>query len=181
MTRRRISLRIDRVHPSVLGSALLDVTFAHCFDPPPVAARPVWRAWYEGIPAEPNRWAVFSTAGRREWLDMTIPIRTRGRAGIGGATRHLDGRFVTDIPGLHCAMAEALIGPGSYFGHEWTAFRDCLSDGFGITSPFALVWHDSDVARQALADEYGRPDRRIGYFDEVVELLRGAGATVVLE
>jgi hypothetical protein len=100
---------------------------------------------------------------------------------VSGSTYHLDGRFVTDMPGLHCAMAEALVGPGGYFGCEWMAFKDCLAGGFGIALPFTLVWHDSDVARQALADAYGDPEEQHNYFEEIVDLLRRYGATVVLE
>jgi hypothetical protein len=181
MTQRRISLAIDQVRPSVLGGALVDVTFADCFEPSPTAARPIWRAWHEGVPTEPNRWARFPTAGRREWLDLTFPAHAKGQADVSGGTYHLDGRFVTDMPGLHCAMAEALIGPGGYFGREWMAFKDCLAGGFGIALPFTLVWHDSEVARQALADAYGAPEEHHNYFEEIVDLLRCFGVTVVLE
>ncbi|MEZ0110832.1 hypothetical protein ABH920_004847 [Catenulispora sp. EB89] len=181
MTRRRVSLAIDRVRPSVLKAALVDVTFADCFDPPPTAARSVWQAWYEGVPVEPNQWARFSTPGRDEWLDLTFPARTKAQTDTTGGTYHLDGRFVTDMPGLHCAMAEALVGPGGYFGREWMAFKDCLAGSFGVAPPFTLVWQDADVARHALADAYGDPGERHNYFDEIVALLRGYGATVVLQ
>ena len=78
-------------------------------------------------------------------------------------------------------MAEALVGPGGYFGREWMAFKDCLAGGFGIALPFPLVWHDADIARRALADAYGDPDEHHNYFDEIVDLLRCHAATVVLE
>lgn len=96
-----------------------------------------------------------------------------------GGLHHLDGTFATDPPGLHCAPAEALVGPGRYFGREWNAFRDCLGGGFGVALPFTLVWHRADVARRALANVVGH-DKGLGYFEEIVRLLESCGATVVL-
>jgi hypothetical protein len=181
MAVHEISLTVERVRPSVLGGALVDVTFAQCFHPPTLAARPVWKVWQHGVPTEPNQWAPFSAQGRREWLDLTYPARTEFETDTSGGTYHLDGRFVTDRPGLHCAMAEALVGPGGYFGREWMAFKDCLVGGFGIAPPFTLVWHDADVARRALADACGGAEACHSYFDAVVRFLRGNGVTVVLE
>ncbi|WP_031170581.1 hypothetical protein [Streptosporangium roseum] len=42
-----------------------------------------------------------------------------------GGVHHLDGRFVTDMPGLHCAMDEALVGPGGDVGRSRTV---CAAD-----------------------------------------------------
>lgn len=83
-----------------------------------------------------------------------------------GGTHHLEGRFVTDVPGLHRAMAEALVGPGGYFCREWNAFKDCLGGGFGMTLPFTLIWHDADVARRALAGVVSDPDEGFSNFEE---------------
>ncbi|MER6183881.1 hypothetical protein [Streptomyces sp. NPDC001652] len=75
-------------------------------------------------------------------------------------------------------MAEALVGPGHYFGREWNAFRYCLGGGFGIAAPFTLVWHDSHIARQAFADDVS--GEGLTYFEEIVQLLERRGATVEL-
>jgi hypothetical protein len=78
-------------------------------------------------------------------------------------------------------MAEALVGPGGYFGREWNAFKDCLNGGFGVTVPFTLIWHDHDIARRALADVVYDPDDRLPYFEDIVQLLERFGVTLVLQ
>ncbi|MFB7977858.1 barstar family protein [Streptomyces vinaceus] len=127
-------------------------------------------------------WAQYDAQGRAAWLDLTtrawrMPTHRPDRS---GGEYHLDVRFVTDGPGLHCAMAEALLGPGRYFGRGWDAFKDCLCGGFGVAPPFTLTWHDSEVARRALADVVEDPEGRLSYFEEIVQLLEARGVTVVL-
>ncbi|WP_242902367.1 barstar family protein [Actinomadura terrae] len=179
-----VGLAIAGARPSVLGGALVDITLANGGDDRPLPAiRPVWDQWYQGPPTEPNLWAPYDAAGRLEWIGLTtrafrLPAPKPDRS---GGRHHLDGRFVTDIPGLHCAVAEALLGPGHYFGREWNAFKDCLGGGFGVAPPFTLIWHDSEVARRALAEEIDGPTSDISYFEDIVQLLRRCGATVVLQ
>lgn len=98
-----------------------------------------------------------------------------------GGVHYLDGAYTTDVPGLHCAMAEALAGPGGYYGREWNAFKDCLHGGFGVTAPFTLIWHDADVARQALADDIWDAEKGLSYFEEIVRLVESFGVTVDLQ
>ncbi|UBU19107.1 barstar family protein [Nonomuraea gerenzanensis] len=74
-----------------------------------------------------------------------------------GTTYHLDGRFVTDIEGFHCAIGEAINGPGGYFGWNLAALGDCLRGRWGAEPPFRIVWHDSDVARRHLVPGFDRP------------------------
>ncbi len=64
------------------------------------------------------------------------------------------------IPGLHRASAEALLGPGRYYGREW---------------------HDSEVARRVLADVVEDPEVGLSYFEEIVRLLEQRGVPVVLQ
>ncbi|MFE5938650.1 barstar family protein [Streptomyces sp. NPDC056470] len=97
-----------------------------------------------------------------------------------GGKHHLDGRFVTDVPGLHCAMAEAPLGPGPYFGREWNAFKDCLGGGFGVAPPFTLTWHDSEVASRALEDVVANSEEVLSYCEDIVRILERCGVTVVL-
>ncbi|WKV75423.1 barstar family protein [Streptomyces sp. PCS3-D2] len=178
-----VDLAVSEARPSVLGYGLEDITLTDGgTDRPSPAARGIWTEWYQGPPAAPNGWAPYDAQGRTAWLELTTRA-WRGRASgpdrTGGAY-HLDGRFVTDVPGLHCAIAEALLGPGRYFGREWNAFKDCLSGGFGVAPPFTLTWHESDVARDALADVVEDPEGQLSYFEETVQLLERCGVTVVL-
>jgi hypothetical protein len=105
MAKVPIALEISSVTPSALGEGLFDVVL----DQPPSAtppywrerpapsARAVWDLWRDGVPAERDLWARFDEVG---------------------GVYELDGRHVTDAPGLHLALNEALVGPGGYFGRE---------------------------------------------------------------
>jgi hypothetical protein len=73
-----------------------------------------------------------------------------------GATYHLDGSFVTDLPGFHCALGEAVNGPGGFFGADLDSLDHCLRGGYGATAPFRLVWHDAAVARAHLIPGHER-------------------------
>ncbi|MFJ8826177.1 barstar family protein [Streptomyces sp. NPDC102467] len=181
MYRHVVSLRIETAVPSVLGGALVDIELTDGGDDrPPQLARPVWETWWRGVPATRNQWAPLSTEARSEWLDLTaVGISGQGPDRSGGV-HFLDGTNVTDAPGLHCAMGEALAGPGGYYGREWNAFKDCLHGGFGVTAPFTLVWHDADIARQALAQDIWDAEKGLTYFEEIVETLERFGVTVVL-
>ncbi|MDX3071467.1 barstar family protein [Streptomyces sp. MI02-7b] len=175
-------LDIARSRPSVLGGTLVDITLADGGqDRPPLLARPVWETWYRGVPAIPNQWARYGNEGRNAWLRLTLGGYVGGEPDRSGGVHHLDGRHVTDVPGLHCAMAEAIVGPGGYYGWGGDALDDCLTGGFGVTPPFTLIWHDAAVAREALADVVSGPAGELGYFEDIVHLLRRRGVTVVLD
>ncbi|WP_327270115.1 barstar family protein [Streptomyces sp. NBC_01218] len=183
MASRTVGLAITGARPSVLGGTLVDITLTDGGDGrPSSAARPIWAQWYQGPPAEPNLWAPYDSQGRAEWLDLTtrawrVPAPQPDRS---GGEHHLDGRFITDVPGLHCAIAEALLGPGRYYGRERNAFKDCLGGGFGVAPPFTLTWHDSEIARRALADIVENPHGQLSYFEEIVRLLERCDVAVVL-
>ncbi len=183
MASRTVGLAITGARPSVLGGTLVDITLTDGGDDrPSPAARPIWAEWYQGPPAESNLWAPYDSQGRAAWLDLTTRAWrvSAPRPDHSGGEYHLDGRFVTDVPGLHCAIAEALLGPGRYFGREWNAFKDCLGGGFGVAPPFTLTWHDSEIARRALADVVEGPEDGLSYFEDIVRLLERCGVTVVL-
>ncbi|MFD9219490.1 barstar family protein [Streptomyces sp. NPDC060064] len=167
---------------SSLGHDLIDLDFNEgLYEPMPLHDRPVWDVWYQGVPTTPNQWAPFGSENRAAWLGMAFNNRRTSGDDQSGGTYHLDGRFVTDKPGLHCAMGEAIFGPGGYFGRDWQGFSDCLSGGFGVSTPFTLVWRNAETARRALADVMDNPGRQISYFEEIVELLERYGVAVVLE
>ncbi|MFK0229350.1 barstar family protein [Streptomyces sp. NPDC090303] len=183
MASRPVGLAVTGARPSVLGDGLEDITLTDGgADRPSPAARSIWAEWYQGPPAAPNMWAPYDAQGRAAWLDLTTRAWrvAAPRPDRSGGEYHLDGRFVTDVPGLHCAIAEALLGPGRYFGREWASFSDCLCGGFGVAPPFTLTWHDSEVARRALADAVQDTEDQLSYFEEIVQLLEGRGVTVVL-
>ncbi|MFI6289614.1 barstar family protein [Streptomyces sp. NPDC051018] len=184
MGSRPVGLAITGARPSVLGGTLVDITLTDGGDDRPVlAARPIWAQWHQGPPAEPSLWAPYDSQGRAAWLDLTtrawrVPAPRPDRS---GGEHHLDGRFVTDVPGLHCAIAEALLGPGRYFGREWNALKDCLGGGFGVAPPFTLTWHDSEIARRALANVVADPEDGLSYFEDIVRLLEQCGVTISLQ
>ncbi|GAB2860987.1 GNAT family N-acetyltransferase [Lentzea nigeriaca] len=179
MTDLPIEIEVSSVSPSALGDGLFDVVLdqSSCDSPPQwrdrpaPSARAVWDLWREGVPAERNLWSRFDTGGRTAWADLTFPAReTFGTDAVGG-TYHLDGRHTTDVPGLHLALSEALVGPGGYFGREFNGFKDCLCGGWGVKPGFTLIWNDAQVAHDAI---------RV-YFQDILKLLRRFGVTVELK
>ncbi|MFI9237079.1 hypothetical protein [Streptomyces sp. NPDC053079] len=184
MASRSFYWNVQQTRPSVLGGTLVDIVLGNGVDEPvPPAAREAWEDWYErGMPRTPGTWATYSPEGRKEWLELGAPGRfPRWNSGEDrkGGTYHLDGRYVRDEAGLHCAMGEALMGPGGYFGRDWYSFKAYLEGGYGVGLPFTLVWHESVVAREALAGT-ANPENGLSYFEEIVDLMRRWGATVVL-
>ncbi len=49
-----------------------------------------------------------------------------------------------------------------------------------MASPFTVTWHDSAIARRALAEVVGEWAGGRSYFEEIVQLLEQRGVTVVL-
>ncbi|MFG3115453.1 hypothetical protein ACGF4C_13695 [Streptomyces sp. NPDC048197] len=175
-----ITVDVDECRPSMLGGALIDVTLKGGLFrrmPSPPAARPVWDAWREGPPRARNGWARFPTDGRSEWLRFAEVCLGPEEP---GAVCELDGRYATDITGLHCAIGEAVGGPGFRWHQCWNALRGCQCGGEAARAPFTLVWHDADVARQALAGVSVDANGELSYFEAVVPFLERMGVTVVL-
>lgn len=176
----RLDPHTVEARPSVLGGALIDVTFTDPGDDRPrLAARAVWEIWSDGVPTRPNQWAQFAAAGRSEWLNLTS-AGPYGPEGLSGGTYHLDGQHVTDRAGLLLALGEALLGPGANYGTGLDAVSDCLSGGPRVVPPFTLVWHHADIARRALAGHILYHLGGLSYFEATVNLLREYGVTVVL-
>ncbi|WP_050501960.1 barstar family protein [Streptomyces monomycini] len=171
--------------PSALGDGLLDIDLTRGPWPRiPTWARPLWTRWLTGPPAEPDLWAGYSTRERGQWLDI---VRERGCRHAGhtpdrppGGVHDLDGRRITDVPGLYCALGEAVNGPGGYFGANLDALDDCLTGRFGTTTPFTLRWHHSHVARRHLSHRITPDGRPCRFFDQVLAVLAGRQVEVVL-
>ncbi|MFJ3842401.1 hypothetical protein ACIPY6_43975 [Streptomyces sp. NPDC090054] len=178
-------LRVIASRPSELGGSLVDLWLeegpAHRPDP---VVRPVWDAWFEGPPAEPGEWIGFSHEGRTEWAAFAAAKQdaTKQDAGgqLPGPVRHLDGRYVTDIPGFVCAIGEAVAGPGGHYDQCWHTLRGCPCGGDMPRSPFTLIWHDADVARRALAAVTVDAAGETPYLDGVLRLLAQVGIAVEL-
>ncbi|MGW4807492.1 barstar family protein [Kitasatospora sp. NPDC004272] len=98
--------------------------------------------------------------------------------GRSGGEYHLAGAGLRDGPGLHCAIGEALLGPGGYYGREWNGLRDCLGGGFGLVPPFTLHWHGFAATERELAGE-GGPAAGSGYPEELAREMERHGVTVV--
>ncbi|MGH4032564.1 barstar family protein [Actinomycetota bacterium Odt1-20B] len=166
--------------PSARGRGLVDLSLDPWSDRPPPVARQVWDTWWPGRPTEPNLWAPLTTEGRHHWMGTALVNRARYTPDAGpGATYHLDGRHITDVPGFYCALSEAVNGPGGYYGRNLDAVNDCLRGGFGARSPFTLVWHDAHIARSCLGLT-PRVDQRPHTFEEILTFLAEAHVQVEL-
>ncbi|GLW56249.1 barstar family protein [Kitasatospora phosalacinea] len=171
-------LAVERTGPSVLGGGLLDVQLSVSPEQlPGSAARGVWRSWQAGPPQRPGSWRGLSTAAKEAWQSLALYLREPGPDRSGGEY-HLDGRGVEDGTGLHCALGEAVNGPGGYYGREWNGLRDCLGGGFGVVPPFTLHWHDFAATERELAAERD-PATGLGYPEELARMLEQHGVTVV--
>ncbi|MFD3875428.1 hypothetical protein [Streptomyces sp. NPDC058623] len=173
-------LQVVASRPSALGGALVDLWLAEGPAVRPVPeARPVWDTWFEGPPTEPGAWAAFTSEGRAEWVAFTAASQDAGRP-LPDPVRHLDGRHVTDVPGLVCAIGEAVAGPGGHYPQCWHTLRGCPCGGNLPPTPFTLVWHDAEVARRALASVSVDTAGETPYVDDVLRLLAHVGITVEL-
>jgi hypothetical protein len=181
MTRYRLDLDTVEAHPSVLGGALIDVAVTDPGDDrPTLAARAVREIRSDGVPSRPNQWAQLDAEGRSEWPDLTS-VGPYGLQGLSGGTYHLDGQHVTDRAALLLAPGEALLGPGANYGRDLDPAVDCLCGGPCAVPPFTLVWHHADIARHALAGHILHHIGGLSSFEEIVNLLREKGVTVVLQ
>jgi Barstar (barnase inhibitor) len=177
------AVTVEQVRPNAADGELVDfvVTGLLLAQPHPLAGE-VWARFRSGPPAERNRWAEYSVAGRTAWLEVVrlYTARPRGTDRPGGSTVTLDGRFVTDPPSLYLALGEAVNGPGGYFGSTLDGLRDCLRGGFGASVPFTVEWGSAQVARESLSGRQIRLDAEESYWDAVLSVLAESGVTVEL-
>ncbi|MFE5718339.1 barstar family protein [Streptomyces erythrochromogenes] len=140
--------------PSALGSDLIDLELEGKLSAlVPEAARPLWERRLAGVLQTTGTWTDLDTRQRWAWLDHVLR-RPRPHTGVDRPSGHayeLDGRHVTDVPGLYLALGEAVGGPGGYLGANLHALADCLGGGFGRSGPATLLWRDSAVAREHLS------------------------------
>ncbi|WP_262403633.1 barstar family protein [Actinomadura sp. CNU-125] len=186
LTDRSLWAKVGAWRPSPDGIEPIDLEFEEGhFRPVPEYVRPVWERWFAGPPDVPNAWAALDTRLRGAWLDTVRERagrrhRSDRRDRPAGHAYELDGRYVTDRPGLYLALGEAVNGPGGYFGGCPDALDDCLRGTFGYTAPATLLWRDAETARGHLSRTLtpeGEPD---DLFALVLDVLADGGMRVTL-
>lgn len=152
---RGIFADIQAVRPSALGDGLFDVDLDEgAYEVLPTAARPLWDTWLRQRPTEAGTWVSVDPGLRHHWLLLALGSHRHGVPDRpAGATFHLDGTLITDLSAFHCALGEAVNGPGGYFGWGLDALNDCLTGRWGVEPPFKLIWTDAGSSRRALGDE----------------------------
>ncbi|MFF3446992.1 barstar family protein [Streptomyces sp. NPDC002667] len=153
LTDRLLRPEVRTWRPSSRGTDLIDLELDTKLAPVPGHARPVWERWFAGPPDTPGAWAELETRQRGAWLDLVRErgCRIRHQDRPAEVAYELDGRHITDEPGLYLALGEAVNGPGGYFGGCLDALVDCLRGTFGYTSPATLLWRDAATAREHLS------------------------------
>jgi RNAse (barnase) inhibitor barstar len=169
--------------PSAHGAGLIDLELGGELAPVPGYVQPVWERLLAGPPDAPGAWAGLGTRQRGAWLDLvreqscrlTHPDQPPGRA------YELDGRHITDEPGLYLALGEAVNGPGGYFGGCLDALVDCLRGAFGHAAPATLLWRDAATAREHLSHVLTPEGEPYDLVATVLEILAEGGMSVTLE
>lgn len=169
--------------PAAHGVDLIDLKLSGTFVTPlPEHARPVWERWLAGPPKRPGAWAGLDTRQRGAWLDLVREgaCRRISHDRPAGHAYELDGRRITDVPGLYLALGEAVNGPGGYFGGCLDALADCLRGTFGYTSPATLLWRDAEVARTHLSRALTPDGEPYDLFGVLLDVLAEGGMRVTL-
>lgn len=180
---RLLWVTVTAWRPSARGAELIDVELEGKFSTPvPEQARPLWERWLAGPPRTPGAWAGLDTRQRGAWLDHVResacrrPLHDRPS----GQAYELDGRYITDVPGLYLALGEAVNGPGGYFGGSGPALDDCLGGSFGHTAPATLLWRDAATAREHLSHALTPDGRPYDLIADTLESLAEGGMHVTL-
>ncbi|MEW1905008.1 barstar family protein [Streptomyces sp. NPDC086147] len=183
LVERLLWARVTAWRPSSYGADLIDLELdGELFRPVPEHARPVWERWLVGPPDTTAAWAGLDTRLRWAWHDL-VRERTAYRAPFDRPAGHayaLDGRYVTDEPGLYLALGEAVNGPGGYFGGCLDALDDCLGGTFGYTAPATLLWRDAATAREHLSRALTPDGQVYDLFSVILDLLAEGGMHVTL-
>ncbi|MFD8828151.1 barstar family protein [Streptomyces sp. NPDC059605] len=183
LTERLLWARVTDWRPSSHGSDLIDLELdGYFFEPAPEAVRPVWERWLAGPPDVPGAWAGLDTRRRWAWHDLVRERAAHRTAGDrpAGHAYELDGRHITDEPGFHLALGEAVNGPGGYFGGCLPALDDCLRGTFGYTAPATLLWRDSATAREHLSRTLTPEGLPCDLFAVLLDVLAQGGMRVTL-
>ncbi|WP_329500916.1 barstar family protein [Kitasatospora herbaricolor] len=183
LTDHPLPARVSAWYPSSHRAGLIDLELDDAsFTPLPSWTRPVLERWLAGPPDAPGSWAALDTRLRGAWLDLVQDraFRRPRRSRPAGHAYRLDGRHITDEPGLYLALGEAVNGPGGYFGGCLAALDDCLGGPFGCTTPATLLWRDAATAREHLSRRLAWDGRPRDLFAEVLGVLAEGGMHVTL-
>ncbi|MET9677027.1 barstar family protein [Streptomyces sp. NPDC006482] len=184
LTERLLWARVSAWRPSSSGTDLIDLELdGELFRPVPEHARPVWERWIAGPPDTAGAWVGLDTRHRWVWHDLVRErVAHHGAPGDrpAGHAYALDGRHVTDEPGLYLALGEAVNGPGGYFGGNLGALADCLGGTFGYTAPATLLWRDAATAREHLSQALTPDGQSYDLFGVILDLLAECGMHVTL-
>ncbi|MDT0468539.1 barstar family protein [Streptomyces gibsoniae] len=169
--------------PSAHGKDLIDLELdGEQFAPVPEYARSLWERWLAGPPGTLGAWSDLDARERDAWLDLVRErfCRRERHDRPAGHAYELDGRHITDVPGLYLALGEAVNGPGGYFGGCLAALDDCLRGTFGHTAPATLLWRNSANAREHLSRNLTPDGRHFDLFTETLDALADGGMHVTL-
>lgn len=183
LTERLLWARVSAWRPSSYGTDLIDLELdGELVTPVPEYARPIWERWLAGPPDTAAAWAGLDTRRRWAWHDLAREraCRRTHRDRPAGHAYELDGRHVTDEPGLYLALGEAVNVPGGYFGGCLAALDDCLYGTFGYTAPATLLWRDAATAREHLSHALSPGGQPYDLFGVVLDLLAEGGMHVTL-
>ncbi|MER5788011.1 hypothetical protein [Streptomyces sp. NPDC001980] len=183
LTDRLLWTKVSAWRPSSCTTDLIDLELdGELFTPVPDHARPIWERWLVGPPDRLGAWVGLDTRRRGAWLDLVREraCRRSHRDRPAGHAYELDGRHITDEPGLYLALGESVNGPGGYFGGCPAALDDCLGGTFGYTAPATLLWRDAATAREYLSQAMTPEGRSYDLFAEVLSVLTEGGMHVTL-
>ncbi|MEV5011214.1 barstar family protein [Streptomyces sp. NPDC056159] len=183
LAQRLLRTKVDAFYPSASEADLIDLELdGRFFTPVPEHARPVWVQWLAGPPETLGAWTGLDTRRRVAWLDVVQEraCRRPRRDQPAGRAYELDGRHITDVPGLYLALGEAVNGSGGYFGGCLAALDDCLRGMFGYTAPGTLLWRDAGIAREHLSRALTPDGQPYDLFAAVLDSLTRGGMRVDL-
>jgi RNAse (barnase) inhibitor barstar len=183
LTDRLLWTSVSAWRSSSYGADLIDLELGgELLTPVPEYARPIWERWFAGPPEALGAWAGLDTRRREAWLELVREraCRRAHRDRPAGHAYALDGRHITDEPGLYLALGEAVNGPGGYFGGCLDALDDCLGGTFGYTAPATLLWRDAATAREHLSRRLTADGHAYDLFAEVLDVLAGGGMRVTV-
>lgn len=147
---------------------------------PERSAGELWKKWSRQAPESVSEWTHLPLGEREGWIEVA-----RKYAGITPRVKNatgdylLEGHHVNDLASFYCAIGEAMIGPGGYYGSNLASLDDCLFGGHGPTAPFRLVWQDSSVALRALGDVATSVENKT-VMEAILECLDRRGVVVEL-
>ncbi|GHE00025.1 barstar family protein [Streptomyces alanosinicus] len=183
LTDRTLWTKVNAWRPSSYGTDLIDLELdGELFTPVPEYARPIWERWFAGPPDTLGAWTGLDTRLRDAWLELVREraCRRARRDRPAGHAYELDGRHITDEPGLYLALGEAVNGPGGYFGGCLAALDDCLRGRFGYTASATLLWRNAATAREHLSQTLTPDGQPYDLFAELLDVLAEGGMHVTL-